>query len=210
MAEFDDRKQSNKQAPAHDTAHVQRRVDLAPPVPAPLAPAATPVQRLAFTQVQRQHQVAAVAPVLSASATLQRLAAENSTERLGLQRQIDGLRSSLPAGAERAAWQRQAERTQSPAIPSYFATPPQQRAGQAASSADHVGLYDFEAHNLQRSTVSGYVPQGHWQAIQRRAAEGLTRSYLRSGGPAVQRQAEFGAQLAACSASPPAAAWPKW
>ena len=172
-------------------------VPLVKPQAVPLGPAQAAPGLSAFAS-QRTVQQQVASPVLSAL-TVQRQALEAArSERLAIQRQVGEVQASLPGGAEQAALQRQREQA-SASIPAVFA---QRQAQQAPTPADFVGLYRHEAQALQASTPSGFVPAGRWPAIQRRAVDGLVRSYKALGGPAIQRQADLGIQLATLQRQP--------
>lgn len=174
-------------------------IDLVPPSPTALVEAGPSALDVSPTRaVQRQ----VAQPALHALSLQRDLLTGIGAERQALQRQLSEAQSSWPDGAVQASLQRrQAARTE-PSVPAAFSTPPGQGRRPPPSAADYVGLYNYEAHTLQRSSISGYVPPDRWPAIQRRAVDGLVSTYRQSVGDPVQRQASFGAQLASLQRLP--------
>lgn len=163
---------------------------------------AGPAQRLAFTTVQRGHQAVAAQPILTASATLQRLAAEVAAEPLALQSQIDAVRAGLPEGAEQATLQRQAERAQPPTLPLAFQRRPDgSPAGRPPSLSDWGQAYAYELARLPPHPRGGYA-SGPLVHIQRQISAGLVRSAKTSPLPPAQRYAELGQTLAQLQRQP--------
>lgn len=145
---------------------------VAPAVPPPL-PSTPDAPLFADRAWQRQ----AAGPLLDALGVRRQVDREAQAERAALQQRVSAVQAGLPEGAQQTALQR--------------------RVPQVATAADHVGLYRYEAHLLQASSGGGYTAPGRWPAIQRRAVDGLVRTYQHLAGPPAKRRASFGRELAA-------------
>ncbi|GHF79523.1 eCIS core domain-containing protein [Deinococcus ficus] len=142
----------------------------------PHAPVQRVMQRFTSTPTTAQRQAAQ--PVLRA-ASLQRQEEETlSVQRLPLQRQVDALATTLPAGAVPSALQRQAsERVSSvPARP--------QTAG------DWVTIMRHQAEQVQGSRMDARTTQA-FTTLQRQVTGALVQSVKLDPRPAIQRHAEF-------------------